>query len=404
MSTITKLEKGNLLTPVGFKAAGMHSGVKKAKNDLGMIYCEQPANAAAVYTLNAIKAAPIYVTKDSIQTEGKIQAVIVNSGNANACTGKQGELDAYEMRATCAKHLSISDHYVAVASTGIIGLQLSMDKIIPSIKKLELGSTAAHADQFNQAILTTDLFGKSTCYEATIDGKTVSIAGCAKGSGMINPNMATMLAFITTDAVIETELLQLALSNSIDKTFNCITVDGDTSTNDTVLTLASCAAGNNTLTTEHKDWPIFVKLIEKTCEDLAKMIARDGEGATKLIEVEVSGAKDDKQAIQIAKSVVGSSLVKTAAYGADANWGRIIAAVGYSGAEVNPETIDMSIGHFEMLKDSQPVPFSEEDATVYLQQDSVKITINLNISNGAGKAWGCDLTYDYVKINASYRS
>ncbi|MGM8212397.1 bifunctional glutamate N-acetyltransferase/amino-acid acetyltransferase ArgJ [Virgibacillus sp. W0430] len=402
--SIQKIERGTITTPAGFQVAGMHTGVKRKRNDLGILYCNEPANAAAVYTLNEVKAAPLYVTKESLAKEGKLQAVIINSGNANACTGEQGKKDAYTMRQVTAEQFSLPEHYVAVASTGIIGLEMPMDKIIPNIKNLKLATTEDSAAQFGQSLLTTDKFNKSACYQATIDGKTVTMAGAAKGSGMIEPNMGTMLAFLTTDAVIESNMIDRALKEATNKTFNCITVDGDTSTNDMVIVMASEKAGNKTLTPEHEDWSQFVALLEKTCEDLAKMIARDGEGATKLIEAEVYGAKNDTEAIQVGKSIVSSSLVKTAVYGSDANWGRIIAAVGYSGAVVNPDTIDMSIGTIPLLKDSQPTTYSEDEASAYLENEEVKITVDLNVGDGKGKAWGCDLTYDYVKINASYRT
>lgn len=389
---------------MGFQAAGLHSGVKRKRKDLGIVYCETPANAAALYTLNVIQAAPLKVTKESLAEEGKIQAVVVNSGNANACTGKQGEADAYTMRNKVALKFGIAPHYVAVASTGIIGLQMPMEKILRGIDQLNLEATEEAASQFNEAILTTDVVQKSTCYETFIDGKKVTMAGSAKGSGMIEPNMGTMLAFITTDAVIAPSMLELALKEVTNKTFNCITIDGDTSTNDMVLVMASEKANNESLTPEHEDWETFIELLSKTCEDLAKMIAKDGEGATTLVEVEVNGAHTDVEAIRVAKSVVGSSLVKTAVFGADANWGRIIAAVGYSGATIDANKIDTSIGPIQLLSNSQPVEYSEEEASSYLKNDFVKITIDLNVGTGSGKAWGCDLTYDYVRINASYRS
>jgi len=399
-----KKTEGSLTTPKGFKAAGLRSGVKKKRNDLGLIFSEIPANAAAVYTLNAIQAAPLHITKASIQNGRKIQAVIANSGNANACTGAQGEQDAKMMQQKTAELLSIPEGLVAVASTGVIGVPMPMDIITPAIDQLQPAATPAAAEQFSAAILTTDTFPKTTCYEAKIDGKVVTLAGTAKGSGMIKPNMATMLGFFTTDAAVEQDALQQALKAAIDQTFNCITVDGDTSTNDMVLLLANGLAENNSLSPTHPDWSTFTELVKTACEDLAKMIARDGEGATKLIEVDVQGAVNKQEAIQVAKSVVGSSLVKTAVYGTDANWGRIIAAIGYSGASVNPNTIDTSIGSIQMLKDSQPVSFSEEAATAYLENDSILISIDLKNGDGSGKAWGCDLTYDYVRINASYRS
>ncbi|GAA0428146.1 bifunctional glutamate N-acetyltransferase/amino-acid acetyltransferase ArgJ [Lentibacillus halophilus] len=399
---IQTIERGSIVTPRGFYAAGMHTGVKRKRNDLGMIYCDVPASAAALYTKNMIQAAPLQTTKDSIASEGKLQAIIINSGNANACTGKQGEQDAYTMRHATAQQLELPDHRVAVSSTGIIGLPMPMDRIIPNIKELHLDTDQEAATAFNESILTTDAIRKSTCRQTIIDDSPVTMAGSAKGSGMIEPNMGTMLAFVTTDAAIEPDMLQLALKDVTDKTFNCITVDGDTSTNDMVLTMASGKAGNESLTPDHKDWNAFVEMLRATCEDLATMIARDGEGATKLIEVNVSGAHDDQQAGQVAKTVVGSSLVKTAVYGADPNWGRIIAAIGRSGADINPETIDAFVGPVQLLKNSQPLAFSEKEASDYLLQDTITITIGLNNGDGIGKAWGCDLTYDYVRINASY--
>lgn len=404
MMNIKNVENGSIVTPKGFQVAGLHSGVKRKRNDLGVLYCEKPASTAAVYTLNKIQAAPLCVTKESIAKESKIQAVVINSGNANACTGQQGKKDAMKMRSVTAEQFNIADHHVAVASTGIIGLAMPMDKIVPHIKKLAIGSAKADADNFNESILTTDTFPKSACYETEIDGEKVTMAGAAKGSGMIEPNMGTMLGFITTDAKIESDVLQLALKEVVDQTFNCITVDGDTSTNDMVIVLASELADHDPLTPNHKEWPTFVALLKETCEDLAKQIARDGEGATKLIAVDVTGAETDEDAKKAAKSIVGSSLVKTAVFGTDANWGRIIAAVGYSGAEVNPDTIDMAIGPITLLENSEQTGFSEEEATAYLENDTIHITVDLNIGEGKGQAWGCDLTYDYVRINASYRS
>lgn len=401
---IKEVQNGSIITPEGFRVAGVHTGVKRKRNDLGIVYSEVPARAAAVYTLNQIQAAPIAVTKESIAKERTIQAVVVNSGNANACTGEQGLRDAYDMRKKTAEKFLIPEHYVSVASTGIIGLEMPMEHITRGIDEIEVGKTKEHAKAFEESILTTDTFNKSACYEAEIDGKKVTIGGAAKGSGMIEPNMATMLGFITTDAAIEADALQKALKIAVDETFNCITVDGDTSTNDMVLVLANGHAKNELITEEHPDWLTFVQIMTKTCEKLAKQIARDGEGATKLIEVEIQGAKTTEDAKKMAKTIVGSSLVKTAVYGADANWGRIIAAIGYSGVDINPETIDISLGSLQLLNKSEPVPFSEEEATNYLENDEVKFTVHLHSGDATGKAWGCDLTYDYVRINASYRS
>ncbi|HEX6593598.1 MAG TPA: bifunctional ornithine acetyltransferase/N-acetylglutamate synthase [Bacillota bacterium] len=401
---IKKMNDGSVVSPAGFQVAGIHSGVKRKRNDLGIIVCDVPATAAAMYTTNNIQAAPIKVTKESIGVEGKLQAVIVNSGNANACTGEKGERDAYAMRNEVAKTFSIKEHHIAVGSTGVIGEEMPMDKIIPSIKSLKLGKDPNDAEAFNQSILTTDTVNKSSGYEATIDGKQVRIAGAAKGSGMIAPNMATMLAFVTTDVAIDSDVLQQALRQVTDQTFNCITVDGDTSTNDMVLAMASGHAGNERLTPQHKDWSVFMEMLHRTCEDLAKMIARDGEGATTLIEAEVNGAKNRREAIKVAKSIVGSSLVKTAVFGADANWGRILAAIGYSGATIDPNTIDIFIGDVALVKESKPVTYDEKEVFERLRNDFVKITVDLHVGAEGGKAWGCDLTYDYVQINASYRT
>lgn len=401
---LTFIEEGSIVSPKGFYAAGLHSGVKSSRKDLAVLYCDTPAQAAAVYTLNQIKAAPLYVTKDSLAQAHTLQAIIVNSGNANACTGKQGEQDAYTMRQLTAEKYGIPEHYVAVASTGIIGLDMPMDKIVPHIDQLEIGNDKQHAAHFGEAVLTTDTFEKSTCFETTINGKKVMMAGAAKGSGMIEPNMGTMLSFLTTDAVISHDMLQFALKEAVDKTFNCITVDGDTSTNDMVIVMASEQAANDRLTPTHPEWEKFIALLQAVSEDLAKEIACDGEGATKLIEVEVNGAADDQAANKIAKAVVGSSLVKTAVFGTDPNWGRIICAIGYSGVEINPQTIDMAVGPIALLEQSEPVDFQEEDATAYLENETIHIYVDMHMGNGTGKAWGCDLTYDYVRINASYRS
>ncbi|WP_372459149.1 bifunctional glutamate N-acetyltransferase/amino-acid acetyltransferase ArgJ [Alkalihalobacillus deserti] len=403
--TVTEIENGSIVTPKGFSATGLHSGVKRKRLDLGAILCEVPASVAAVYTCNRIQAAPLKVTKESIEKEGKIQALVVNSGNANACTGKRGLEDAYEMRKQSANHFEIPDHYVAITSTGVIGEYLSMEKIVTGIKQLEPKSSLENAEAFNKAILTTDTTNKKVCFETIIDGKKVSIGGVAKGSGMINPNMATMLSFVTTDANVESDVLQQALSNITNQTFNRITVDGDTSTNDMVVVMASGLADNDTLSPNHPDWDGFYLALKETCESLAKQIARDGEGATKLIEVRVNGALNDEEAGKVAKKIVGSDLVKSAVFGTDANWGRIICAIGYSGCEINPETIDIAIGPVQTLVQSQPTTFSEEEAKSYMENnDTVVIEVELHLANGSGKAWGCDLSYDYVRINAGYRT
>ncbi|MFT4412527.1 bifunctional ornithine acetyltransferase/N-acetylglutamate synthase [Fredinandcohnia humi] len=401
---VLKLEEGTIVTPKGFKTAGVHAGLRYTKRDLGVVICDVPASCAAVYTLSHFQAPPIKVTKESIATENKLQAVVINSACANACTGQQGLLDAYEMRAETAAQFGIEEHLVAVASTGVIGELLQMDKIKNGIKMLQPTATKEAAEDFQTAILTTDLVMKKACYQTTINGKTISIAGAAKGSGMIHPNMATMLAFVTTDANIDSASLQIAMKEVTDVTFNQITVDGETSTNDMVLVMASGMAENEPLTPQHAEWKVFVHALHTTFEDLAKQIARDGEGATKLVEVNVTGAVSEVDARIIAKKIVGSNLVKTAIYGSDANWGRIIGAIGHSTATVNPDNVDISIGSIQMLKASQPIAFSEELAKAYLDNSEVVINVDLHIGDGFGTAWGCDLTYDYVKINASYRS
>ncbi|EQB96267.1 N-acetylglutamate synthase [Geobacillus sp. A8] len=401
---VTAVADGTVVTPKGFQAAGVHAGLRYSKKDLGVILCDVPASAAAVYTQSHFQAAPLKVTQASLAVEQKLQAVIVNSACANACTGEQGLKDAYEMRELCAKQFGLALHHVAVASTGVIGEYLPMEKIRAGIEKLVPGATMADAEAFQTAILTTDTVMKRACYQTTVDGKTVTVGGAAKGSGMIHPNMATMLAFITTDANISSAVLHDALRSITDVSFNQITVDGDTSTNDMVVVMANGLAGNDELTPNHPDWEHFYEALRKTCEDLAKQIARDGEGATKLIEVRVRGAKTDDEAKKVAKQIVGSNLVKTAVYGADANWGRIIGAIGYADADVDPDNVDVAIGPMVMLKGSEPQPFSEEEATAYLQQETVVIEVDLHLGDGFGVAWGCDLTYDYVKINASYRT
>ena len=399
-----RISGNNIVSPIGFKATGIHCGIKHKKNDLALLVSEVPANVAGVFTTNAIQAAPLIVTKEAMLQTGKMQAIIVNSGNANACTGQQGLKDARLMQQKAAEKLGIEPGLVGVASTGIIGEIMKMEPIVKGIQKLEPSSELEGSILFSQAILTTDTVTKNTAYSTVIDGKKITIAGTAKGSGMIDPNMATMLGFITTDATIESIHLQAALKTVTDLTFNSITVDGDTSTNDMVLVMANGMAGNDSLTPAHPDWELFMETLQAVSQDLAKMIAKDGEGATKLIEVEVTGAITDAEARKIAKTVVGSPLVKTAIFGCDANWGRIIAAVGYSGATLDPNAIKITIGPTTVVESGEPVLFSEANVLVYLKQSEVKITVDLHQGNGQGVAWGCDLTYDYVQINATYRS
>jgi glutamate N-acetyltransferase / amino-acid N-acetyltransferase len=401
---IKEIPEGGILTPKGFKCGGVHAGLRYNKLDLGMIVSEAPASCAAVYTTSHFQAAPLVVTQESIASDGVLQAVVVNSACANACTGEQGYNDALKMRALTAAKLGIPEQHVAVASTGVIGEFLQMEKIEAGIAKLAVGNDSEDIKDFQTAILTTDLVQKHSCHSALIDGKTVSMGGAAKGSGMIHPNMATMLGFLTTDANISSADLTYALKEVTNTTFNQITVDGDTSTNDMVLVMANGAAGNKLLNPEHPEWPVFIELLKESCASLAKQIARDGEGATKLIEISVSGALSDEEARIIGKQIAGSNLVKTAVYGADANWGRIIGAIGQSQATVNSNTVDISLGDIIMLKDSTPIAFDEEIARKYLMNDKVEIFVDLHLGEGKGMAWGCDLSYDYVKINASYRT
>jgi glutamate N-acetyltransferase/amino-acid N-acetyltransferase len=401
----TVVPQGSITLPKGFRAGGLHCGLKKtSRYDLGVIVSEVPAQAAGVYTLNAFQAAPLHVTRESVAVEGKLQVMLVNSGNANACTGKQGDEDARAMRAAAAAAFGVAEHLVGVTSTGVIGELLQMPKVLSGIEKLPPQVKADGGEDFCQAILTTDLVQKMTAVQLIIGGKTVHIAGSAKGSGMIHPNMATMLGFMTTDANIESAQLQKLLNAVTDSTFNMITVDGDTSTNDMVIVMANGLAGNDTLTPEHPDWAAFEAGFRFVGEYLAKAIARDGEGATKLIEVTVAGAANQEAARAIAKTVIGSSLVKSACFGADANWGRIIAAVGRAGQPVQTETVDIRLGDISVLEQSRPIKFDEERAAEYLKGELVEIHVNLHMGNETATAWGCDLTYDYVRINAAYRT
>lgn len=396
-----KIIEGTIASPKGFHAAGLHSGLKKTKKDLGMIYSDVPAAAAAVYTTNQVKAAPIFVTKEAM-VDATIQAVVVNSAYANACTGKIGAENALAMQALAAEQLAVPKETVAVASTGVIGKQLPMEIIEKGIKQIDLPT--ANPYDFHEAILTTDTSTKEIVVSAKINGQTVTMAGVTKGSGMIHPNMATMLAFITTDAQISPELLQGILADKTETTFNQITVDGDTSTNDMVLVLANGLAENPMIEIDTPAYETFVEMFQLVSEALAKLIAKDGEGATKLIEVEVVGASNPSDARLAAKKVVGSSLVKTAMFGEDPNWGRIICAVGYAGSQTDPEKIDMWIGQQQLLKHSQPQEFDEAEMKQTLEKEKILITVDLNIGEAKGKAWGCDLTYKYVEVNALYHT
>mgnify|MGYP000192545602 CR=1 FL=1 len=398
---IVDIKEGSVGSPKGFVTGGRNIGLRKSKPDLGWIYSKQPATAAGVYTTNVFQAAPLKITQASLAEAHRLQAVLVNTVSANSCTGKKGLENALTIREWVADHFGLARHLVGVASTGVIGLQLPMEKMKKGIGAIVLGDADA---PFEQAILTTDTHPKHLAVRLTVDGKQVTIGGACKGSGMIKPNMATMLAFVTTDAAVEPADLHLALKQVTDRTFNRITVDGDTSTNDMVLLLANGAAGNRPLNVRHPDWPAFLAGLEKVCRGLAKSIAGDGEGATKLIEVHVAGASDDAAAEAISKSIVGSNLVKTAVFGSDVNWGRMICAIGYSGEVFDPNRVTLRVGDSLLFQNGVPVAFDEKKAKAYLDGKTIVIQVNLGEGHGEAVAWGCDLTYNYVKINASYRS
>jgi glutamate N-acetyltransferase / amino-acid N-acetyltransferase len=401
---IKRLPNASVTAPMGYEAGGLFCGIRKKRLDMGWIYSQVPAEAAGVYTTNLFQAAPLLVTQDSIGVENKLQGILVNSGKANACTGDQGLHDAYDMRASFSKVLNMKEHLAAVVSTGVIGEHLPMDKVKFGINSIAPAREKVGVAEFEKAILTTDTCTKHFGVQLNINGKVVHIGGAAKGSGMIHPNMATMLAFVTTDANVPHPCLQEALGQVTNSTFNQITVDGDTSTNDMVLLLANGLADSESLTPEHPDWEVFLEGLKLVCQELSKQIARDGEGATKLIEVEVKGAPTDKVAQAIGKSIVGSSLVKSAVFGTDANWGRIICAIGYSGQAINPNEVKVSIGPFTVVENGLPSTFDEDKAKKYLEQETIQIHIGLGNGTGEATCWGCDLSYDYVRINASYRT
>ncbi|EMP68551.1 bifunctional ornithine acetyltransferase/N-acetylglutamate synthase [Streptococcus mutans] len=396
-----KIIDGNIASPLGFSADGLHAGFKKRKKDFGWIVSEVPASVAGVYTTNKVIAAPLIVTRESVKKAQKMQALVVNSGVANSCTGLQGMEDAYTMQKWTATKLKIAPELVGVASTGVIGDLMPMDTLQKGLSKLVVNG---NSDDFAQAILTTDTKVKTVAVIEQFGRDEVTMAGVAKGSGMIHPNMATMLAFITCDAVISSETLQLALSQNVETTFNQITVDGDTSTNDIVLVLSNGCTLNKEILPDTPEFDKFSAMLHFVMQELAKKIAKDGEGATKLIEVEVINAPNSLDARMMAKSVVGSSLVKTAIFGEDPNWGRILAAVGYAGVDVPVDNIDIYLADIPVMLASSPVDFDEEDMQDVMRADTIKIIVDLHAGDSVGKAWGCDLSYDYVKINALYRT
>jgi len=396
-----KIIDGTIASPLGFSADGLHAGFKKKKLDFGWIVSEVPASVAGVYTTNKVIAAPLLVTKASIQKSQKLQAIVVNSGVANSCTGQQGLDAAYEKQRLTAQKLKIEPDLVGLASTGVIGEQLPMDALKNGLSQILV---SGKAEDFAEAILTTDTCTKTCVVTEEFGTDLVTMAGVAKGSGMIHPNMATMLAFITCDANISSATLQKALSQHVETTFNQITVDGDTSTNDMVLVMANGCRQNEEILPDTEEFEKFSKMLRYLMADLAKKIAKDGEGATKLIEVNVRHAKDEQSGRMIAKSVVGSSLVKTAIFGQDPNWGRILAAIGYARADVSVDNIDIWIAGIPVMQASTPVAFNPEETSDAMAGELLILTIDLHDGDAEAQAWGCDLSYDYVKINALYRT
>ena len=405
MKTIPMDEcQGGVTAPKGFRAAGMYCGIRKVKKDIAMIVSDVPATSAGVFTLNKTQAACVLVDKIQLKRSPVCSAIVVNSGNANACTGERGLNDTWDMIKATAKAVNVPEEHVMVSSTGVIGQYMPMDKVLPAIGELAGKLTTTGNTDAAEAIMTTDTFSKEAAVHFTLGSKLVTIGGVAKGSGMIAPNMATMLAFVTTDIAISQDLLSKALRGANNRSFNRITVDGDMSTNDMVLVLANGLAGNAPMTENSEEYQLFGAALEYVLIKLAKMIAKDGEGATKLVEILVRGAKSEEEAAQAAKAVANSNLVKTAIHGADANWGRILAAVGYSGIDFNPDDVEISFGELPILKKNYEIVLDEEKAKELLLKDSVVVVVDLNQGNQFARFWTCDLTKEYVHINASYRS
>ena len=404
------IDDGTVTLPKGFYGAGGHVGIKKEKKDLALIYSEVDAWAVGTFTQNVVKAAPVLWDKMVVENYDSARVIAINSGVANACTGDEGIYNNELFASKVADNFGVKKEEVLICSTGVIGKQLPMDKIIEGIAKVKalLNNDQKSGEIVAQSIMTTDTKPKHIAVTIELGGKIVTIGACCKGSGMIHPNMATMLGFITTDCNISKELLNKALKEIIADTFNMVSVDRDTSTNDTVLLLANGLANNEKITSENDDYYKFKEALYYVNEYLAKAIAGDGEGATKLLEVQVHGANSIKQAKVIAKSVCTSPLVKTAVYGNDANWGRLLCAMGYSGEEFDPYNVDLSIasehGTLQLVTKGMATDYSEELATKILSSSEVKAIIDIHNGEYKATAWGCDLTYDYVKINADYRS
>ena len=402
---------GGVCAAKGFRAAGLHVGVKTHnvnKKDVALIVSDVDCSAAAVFTTNVVKAAPIHVTKAHL-ADGKARAVVCNSGNANACAPR-GEENAEKMCAAAAKAIGCSQEDVLVASTGVIGQTLKVNVIEEGMPKLYslLEASEAASDAAAHAIMTTDTVKKEVAVETTVGGKTVRMGGIAKGSGMIHPNMGTMLCFLTTDCAISPAMIREALLETAKVSFNRISVDGDTSTNDTCLVLANGLAGNAEITGKNDDYYAFLEALKALCTELARMMAKDGEGAKHLITCTVSGAKDESQAEVIAKSVISSTLTKAAIFGCDANWGRVLCAMGYSGEQFDPEKVDVhfasAAGDIAVCEQGRGLPFDEDLAKKILTESEVEINIQMAEGDGVCTCWGCDITYDYIKINGDYRT
>jgi glutamate N-acetyltransferase/amino-acid N-acetyltransferase len=384
-------------------ATGVACGVSEAgRRDLGLLFSELPCETAAVFTRNVVKGAPLGVTREAVEAGG-VRAIVANSGNANAATGERGIEDARAMQDLAAEALGIEASEVAVASTGIIGVHLPMERISSGIRAAS-GELDEGGAGFAESILTTDTRAKEAVVRVEIGGKTITIGGTAKGSGMIRPNMGTMLAFMATDAAAEKSCLQKTLNRVTDRTFNRVVVDGDTSPSDMALLMANGAAGNEPLTPDSPDYPIFAEAVEGVAQTLAREIARDGEGATRLVEVTVEGAASEESAAALAKSVVASNLVKAAVFGEDANWGRVLTAMGYSGVTFDPNKVDLWFGPIKVFSGGEPTAHEEAEANAALAAGEVKITARLGEGYASATAWGCDLSYEYVRINGSYRT
>lgn len=403
--------EGGITAAKGFMAASAAAGIKyKDRKDMAVIYSQVPCQAAGTFTTNVVKAAPVKWDQKLVKESGEAQAVVINAGIANACTGAEGYSYCKATAQAAAEALGVDENSVLVASTGVIGMQLPMDRLTAGIRMMAplLSDTQESGTEAAKAIMTTDTEKKEVAVEFEAGGKTVTIGGMCKGSGMIHPNMCTMLAFVTTDLAISRELLQEALSQDIKDTYNMISVDGDTSTNDTVLLLANGMAGNPVITEKNEDYHAFCQALNVVNETLAKKMAGDGEGCTALFEVKIIGAESKQQAVTLAKSVITSNLTKAAIFGHDANWGRILCAMGYSGALFDPEKVDLffesAAGKLKIIENGVALNYSEEEATRILSEPEVTAVADVKMGDQTATAWGCDLTFDYVKINADYRS